>query len=773
MATVERLQALDRLGLRGLVAGLGAGISALVLLLLPAAPAAADTEMGPTRLSGFVEVGGRMNWVEGDDSKFERYRDLSDGIFGRWDLLLEDSDLHYFLHTTAWNPGYDSQRYTVEGGRYGWWKLGGFYRQLPVVYSNNARSLYSVAQGNVFLLPSSLQQSIAALGGAAQSNALQAALTGARPVSLEYQWMNGGGHGEYKVTDHLLLRAAYQIHHKEGTRPFKLDFGSPGGTFIQLPAPKKEDIHEVKAGLDWSGDGFAFSFDYIGSIFQNDFDSLYGSNPLVANDVVGAGSLGRSSFMPDNQAHQFVLAGSAKLPIGIPNRVAANFAYQIRTQNDDFLPLTSNTAFTGLPPVARGSLDGRVDTVLGNVLFTARPMDKLHVKARYRIYSFDNSTESVAVLNHVVNDTTLATEEFTSIHTDWVRQNADTYVSYDLPGGLTPHLGFEWEYWRRSREREQRDLHTYGPALKLDWRLNSMATVRADYHFKHTEGNDYGTFRWHSQQIGPVAAADEAPIGQSVLLRKYTQADRNTHDIDFVGTVMPTDTTEFTLSGGYVLNNYRHTTLGLTESSIWHVGAEGGWRPIPRIGLGAWYTYEDETWEQDQRWRPRSFVNPPTFNVVDSTLNDWFSRTQDRYHTAGVRVDVDILPGRLDGEIGYVIHYGESKTIGNAVLGQATAPAPTTGGDGGNAVNWPTIRNVLNAVTATLNYHFNENVTIRGQYRFEDYDIRDFTSVQDVFQPLSNVDGSGAVSPSLDVWLGDGVNDYRAHIVGLSVIVDF
>ena len=51
--------------------------------------------------------------------------------------------------------------------------------------------------------------------------------------------------------------------------------------------------------------------------------------------------------------------------------------------------------------------------------------------------------------------------------------------------------------------------------------------------------------------------------------------------------------------------------------------------------------------------------------------------------------------------------------------------------------------------------------------------VGDFRQPKDVFLAGSDVDGSGAVSPSLDVFLQDFVSDYTAHVLGVSAVIRF
>jgi hypothetical protein len=68
----------------------------------------------------------------------------------------------------------------------------------------------------------------------------------------------------------------------------------------------------------------------------------------------------------------------------------------------------------------------------------------------------------------------------------------------------------------------------------------------------------------------------------------------------------------------------------------------------------------------------------------------------------------------------------------------------------------------------------NESLTLRGGYRFERFDLTDFRIDDlDPFEEFSNVSGSGVVSPSRDVFLGQRIDDYEAHIFVLSMIYRF
>src|SRR5512134_1158948 len=147
-----------------------------------AAPAGADVVDAELRL------GGRAISGDTHSAKFEEYRDLEPGLFGVATFLVTDPNDVTFLWGDFENVGYDDQRYSLEAGQWGRFRLFGEYSELPHVFSNDARTLYTYPNSNLLLLPDALQGSIeAAAGNAAKSALLGTALDGARRTSLEYQ----------------------------------------------------------------------------------------------------------------------------------------------------------------------------------------------------------------------------------------------------------------------------------------------------------------------------------------------------------------------------------------------------------------------------------------------------------------------------------------------------------------------------------------------------------------------------------------------------------
>ncbi len=757
----------------------------LALLLALPVSAAGPPDTG-LHLEGEAELGGRT--VSGDfgSAKYGEYRELRPGIFGRGNFLLEDGERRNYLRGWLEDVGERDERYTLEAGRWGYGRLTLDYAELPHLYSNKARSPF-VSVGSSLLLDDQLQTSIqrlGAMGAAVQSAGLRSALSDAPGRSLEFRLRTAGADAVIEPIPGIELYADYGIQDRKGTRPLSLGFGSPGGTFVSFAAPIDEQIHEANAGIRLARETWNLELGYTGSFFENDLTSITVDNPLRAMDASGNPSRGRLSADPDNSAQNVRLSGAVSLPVDFPLRLTGTVSWGIRQQDEDFLCHTVNTAFLPTPdtcPIGvsamlalpRSSLDGDVRTFLSNFVVTARPHPRLNLTGRWRLYDYDNHTPELVFPDHVVNDATYADETRISVANEFRRQNADLDAAWRLGAGFTLHLGADWEQWSRSHDREVRRLDEYGGEVALDWRASPRLLFRAGYEFGIRRGTDYDTYAHLRETVLPTEFDADAVTGQFTELRKYDEADRERDEVALMARFTPHEDWMLSFSGSWKQYDYDQTLYGLTELEQLGLSGDVSWSPLPWLSISTWYAFEDIRREQTSRWRPRGF-SPPIM-VVDDPLNDWFSVSKDQVHAAGLRFDLVLVPDLLDATLGYTLQHARGKTRSYGVEGFAPfPPGSTTAADGGNAVNYPGLLDVLQSFEASLRYHVTDHLTVQGAYRFERFDLDDFRHDDlDPFEPLSNISGSGVVSPSRDVFLGNRVEDYDAHIFALSVIYHF
>ncbi len=735
-------------GCRGRARGL-----LLWLTLLGAAPAAAQQDLGPVRLSGEVEFGGRLVWGDEHNAKFQEYRDIQDGLIGSFDLLLEDSEIAHWLRARSENTGYEDQRYWLEGGRYGRYQLEFFYGELPHFFSNLAQTPYVNAGQNEFVLPVSLADRNL-LEAQAGLGSIDPALLPFEPKNIQFEWTEGRAGGEYHLGESGLLRAGYRIQNKQGNQNWGMVFGSPGGRFISLPGRIDEQIHEVRVGTDWQREAASFTLEYLGNFYDDKLRSLTGDNPLVAPDTLTTNpDRGRAATPPSNWAQSLLFSSSVALPVEMPNRISGSFAYGFRYQNDAFLPHTINPRI--MPPaLPQDSLEGQVQTLLGNLQMTARPVPDLGVELRYRVYDYDNLTDSITFPAHVLNDVSVVAEPRTSLHNDYLRQDADLDVDWDFAESWTGGLGFGFEGWNRSDVREVRNLSEYGPNLDLDYRARDSVLLHFGYEFRVRDGSQYNTFAPIEQAFGFDCSGDPIPPECNGIkfsqLRKFDEANRYVNRFDLLGKIAPTQDLELTFTGNVGVADYHDTSFGLTEGQDWSVGADVFYQLHPRLSLLTYYTFQWQNYEQDSRYRPVVMGA-----VVDNPLNDWTSQTRYQYHNAEAIARFTLLPEKLDAEIGYLVQAGEESTDASGVPGGDAA---------GDAVDYPTVDDLLQAVSATLSWKFREDITLRAGYRYEDYNIDNF---RDELIPASLVDARN------DLYLGDVIGSYQAHVFIMSAALRF
>ena len=273
---------------------------------------------------------------------------------------------------------------------------------------------------------------------------------------------------------------------------------------------------------------------------------------------------------------------------------------------------------------------------------------------------------------------------------------------------MTTTLGFTWEHWRRDGDREVRNQNDFGPTARVDWRAAEWARLRAGYAFSARLGSSYDS------------------TGALSGLRKYPQADRLRHRFDLLAQLDPRDDLGVTLTTAFDLSDFDDSDQGLTEDNRWNIGVDLSYRPHQRVGLWANYAFDYIWMFQEQGGEA------------------WDSTTYDRAHNGGVGADVALVPHLLDLELSYLIQRGRAKTRG-----------------GGTAVDFPSIKNTLQAVTAGVSYHALEFLTFRTIYRWEKYDVTNFH------------DNFGISDTQGDIWLQNRIDDYDAHIVSISAVVKF
>src|SRR4030042_4312867 len=84
-----------------------------------------------------IEATGKLADIEGNEAKFNEYRDIREGLYGKVRLLY---DSNYYFDFNASDIGYDTQRYRLDSGKWGSFKFYLDYNEIPHNFTLDRKS---------------------------------------------------------------------------------------------------------------------------------------------------------------------------------------------------------------------------------------------------------------------------------------------------------------------------------------------------------------------------------------------------------------------------------------------------------------------------------------------------------------------------------------------------------------------------------------------------------------------------------------------------------
>lgn len=751
-------------------------VLAAVLGVTPAA--SAQTQVGGMNVEGEVEAGVRA-FIErpsrNERAKFEEYRDITQGpILQELRLRIFRPDGSYSAEIEGSKWGQEDQEFSLRAGRLGLWQFGFDWDQTPHVFSTNARSMFIETSPGVLTLPA--PRPVLPGAGNDYNQARELGEIGTR-------WDTARIFIGLTPTPDLELRAEYTRIHKGGNRITSLGFGSPGVNAVEVAEPVDQTIDDFRLRGELAREQWQVQFGYTLSIFRNSLNKLIVDNPCSdgtagAKCAGGDGDVdttagflapparGQMALPPDNMAHTFNIAGGANLPLR--TRLNASAGYSLQLQNQSFLPHTINPVVDGHVDLAlpQNSLNGNVQTFLANVSATSRPLRPLTLRAKYRFYDFHDLSDEPIFPGHVVNDRPVdidPTAAFAAGPTmddrragrfAYSKHNADLDARWQVLRPVALTLGTGWERWDRNRYREvEKSDELYAKAAvdvtPFDWLLARM-TYRPS--FRRIER--YNT-RAH---IEHVVDEDDAALnqGQSLLLRKLDESERDRHRFDVTIQLAPFETLTVTPTASYRYDDYIASVLGLQAETSWSAGVDFSWAPIERASFSGGYVHERN--KQKMRSRNRPVTGTVTFDFADF---EWVSDIVDTVDTAWAGLKLALIPKVLDwtanGSYAYAL--GRQDTNNPVWPSSGTAAQNATA----RAKEMSAFQDTLIRLDTALRYHFLKQWTASLGYVFESFQKNDWRT--DQIRPF--VPGVTAI------YLGNDLQNYAAHIVGVTMSYRF
>lgn len=638
--------------------------------------------------------------VSDDSAKFGEYNGLDEeGAY-----VVADAEGRYrdrkglWLDLSAVDLGLDSRFAGLEGGKQGMYRLSLSYKELTHHISDTA--------GSPFLGTSSLEL---------PSNWVPAATTGTmtaldaslRGIDLETERRLFDLGAELTAAKHWSFGINVRHEQKTGTR-------GTGGSFVfndsQLPMPVDYETDQIDVSAAYAAARFQARFAYYGSIFRNDDSALTWANPYIP--LVTGGTIGQLALAPGNEFHQLVVSGAYQIDPAA--QITADIAFGRMSQDEAFLPYTINSSLP-TQPLPRRSLDGRVDTLSGNIKLTAALNDRVRVNAGFVYNDRDNRTPQ-SVYDWISMDTAAAAPR-TNLPYSSTHGIAKIDGGIVLRRGLRVDAGCDFDEYERDLQEVSRthERRCWGKATARA--MNGANFMLTGSHARRT-ANDY------------VPNPDDTPA-QNPLMRIYSMADRDRDEVRMrVGSALG-ERFSVGLDAGVTWDTYFNSVIGLLDGRSWSAAADGAYEFSASTSASVYVSHEQIKSSQANA----ELLAPAPL---------WFAANEDSTDTAGAGIK-----HQASDKLGLGIDYTYSRSVGRIAMQDAT-------------VGFPDLTTRLNSAKFYVDFRPKQKLSLRLTYWYEDYQSDDWAFDGVMPSTISNVLAFGQDTPA-----------YSINVVTLSARYEF
>lgn len=682
----------------------------------------------PVSPSGFgqIDFGGRASSIDGDEARYQRYRDLSDGAF--FDL----TGLHWekgttLVDATARNVGWEDQRYQVEVMRPGTIRVRFLYDQTPMFISRDTRTPYSDlpeddgAVGSPLTLPDTLQAAIQA-NPATNFRPLIEAAAGTRFFDSRVRRDSLGLDLRYSLGA-VDATATYLNTGKKGNIPFGAYLQIP----IEVPLPINSKANDVRTAIEWATTKASLRAGWDGSWYDNQASEFVWDNPQRAVDGSTASSVGRMAEWPSNTMFSFNASGAYRLPAR--STVNGVVAFGWWNQDVSLLPFTINSVNSALVPLPRDTAEAKANTATVLLNFVSRPWRTFDVSARYRLYDFDNRTSpfvlarAAGLPDRVTADGAAGVWSDPSIGKVGPEPLGYRRNYFDLDAGITglPNTTFRLGYGRYAADTHFRVYENVGEntfRVGADIVGNQFVSFRSVYEHSQRRGDDF-------EELS-LERAEEQPG-----MRQFDVASRDRDRFSAVATVTPWETFAVNASVAWTQDDYLNEetagvdSFGLRDytSRTYTVGLDA--QPHDTVGAGLSFSIEDYDGAQQSR-----NASPGT-QELDPTRN-WTLNEENKAWS--VMASLDLLGMIEKTEVRLAYNYSDYRgTYRHELPATTSLTAPQL---------LPDVISTEARATVDLRYFITRRVAVGVVYWYDSYDVEDFSLSPDVV--------SGVAQPAVE-----------------------
>jgi MtrB/PioB family decaheme-associated outer membrane protein len=658
----------------------------------PSIPPPTDTvDIGRSSFTGkpygSVDFGARLTQINGDEARFQRYRDLRPGVYGN-NLVAGKRTEDYMVEAQAWNIGYRDQKYQVDLQRVGRLKASFVWDQIPLFISRDTRTLfnYTVTQPGLFRIEDNIQQQIQA--GAKtlrdfEDQATRFDMRTVRKIGQADVIVNADKSSDITIRVRNTMR--------EGNIPF-------GGTFgfnnaVELPVPVDTRITDVQTAYEWGNESGMFRIGWDGSTFDNNVESVTWDNPLrYGPDLAATPSQGREALWPGNTLTYLHATAGFSLPAR--SRVTAYVALGRGRQNEDLLPFTINTAIPAVP-LSRKTADAETKMSIAQFTIATRPARSLSFNAKYRYADVDVTTPQFARPGGTVQyDSSFSATAEPSEYHSVTRSTFDADVAFDVARYTSLKVGYSFagaDYTHRLFETTNENVFR----VSLDTTGYQYLMLRALYENRKREGD---TFDQDS--------LDEA--GEYAGMRHYDIANRDRQRMTLIVNAFPAGKFGLTASAGVGRDEYPDSELGLQHYDTDQYSAGFSVAPDDRYNLTA--TYGWERYQSLQRSR-----NANSAADQANPLRSWTTDYAGKVNFIESALDIDAIAKTM-----IRISTDWNRSNDTYLYGLVTG-SPLAAPD-----QLPPVKNELLRGQIDLSYDITNTIRFGVAYWYDDYKVQDF-----------------------------------------------
>jgi MtrB/PioB family decaheme-associated outer membrane protein len=645
----------------------------LLSVLGPAQAATADTSEWkcqtcpyPKGTGGTVEAG--VGHVSDDSRKFGDYTGLEKkGAFAVLGGDVSHRDEGYWADLRAADLGLDTRSLFGRAGREGLYTLRLGYSEIPRWTTEGASTPFLGVGSGTLTLPTGV-------GFPASTTAAMPLATTLRAVELGTQRKRYQLGGSFVGLDRWVFQASLRRDVRDGTQVGASSFFS---TAAQLPFPVDQTTDQFEVSASYATALWQATLGYSLSQFRNGLESLTWDNPFTP--LVAGADRGRLALAPDNRFEQFF--GSAGYQITPMIRASADFALGRMTQDEAYLPATSNATLapTVLPAA---SLDGRVNTYVGNVRVTATPLPGLRINGSWSHDERDNRT-GIASYPQVATDMFLAATPRSNTPFSFTLDRLKLGADYRGPGSWKFAGGIDHELRDRSFTEvvETRETTVWGrasvQALENVMLAGKLARAERDH-------STYGVAIWFGAPENP-------------LLRKFNLASRSRDSGALRADITLSEQVSVGLNADFANDDYDESLIGLKEARSASLGADVAFNVSEATQLTGYVHSERIRSRQD--------------GSIAFAAPDWSGRVKDRFEVLGVGLRHAAIPDKLD--IGADVSVSRSRSDVAVRTGVGEPPFPTQ-------------KVSLDSVRIYATYKLTERMAITGSLWHEEYDSQDW-----------------------------------------------